>query len=313
MRYSMFAQSIHKASCLTILLLLCGFFASSCSQDDHSVHLSFKYTPGESYVYEMADDVTYETTEQDGAVTRVLHQQKQKSEIKVLEPDSVQNIYNLLVSFVVVADTFVYPDNFEGKKEKTSEELIGRVDKYTLSMRHDGEIVYAKGRNDSATEYYESAYKTRQPVFPDKEIQPGYKWKHTIYLSIPDNEPIPVVIKYKFTGFGKVDEYQCAIIEYFSQFEKSSDMTATKWNEKNQFREWSAHYKTQSEGKLYFAFRKGIVAKTVATISMETEYDIVEKDGTASKFFRKTIDEERLHLVEIKTDSVSLSNSKIFY
>ncbi|MFQ5628380.1 MAG: hypothetical protein ACE5I1_06445 [bacterium] len=186
-------------------LLLCLFALTGCESNERSVHLSFNYLPGESYVYEMADDVVYETIDCEGNITRVEHHQKQMTKINVLEPDSTDNLYNLLVGFVVVADTIIYPKDFEGEKEQKSKKLIGRLSKYTLAMRHDGEIVYVKGKNESSTEYYESAYKTRQPVFPKKPIKPGYKWKHTIYLAIPDNEPIPVVIKYKFAGYAKMN------------------------------------------------------------------------------------------------------------
>ncbi|MFQ5628379.1 MAG: hypothetical protein ACE5I1_06440 [bacterium] len=74
-----------------------------------------------------------------------------------------------------------------------------------------------------------------------------------------------------------------------------------------------AKYETKSEGKLYFAYSHGMVAKTVATIAMDTEYDIIEKDGTPSQFTRKTIDKETLNLVSVKRDSMQLSNNKIYY
>lgn len=295
------------------LLYLCILSLAGCQGEEQSIHLVFDYKPGESYAYEMYDDVIYETTSCDGEVTRVAHNQKQMTKIKVLEPDSSNYLYNLLVSFVVSADTIIYPENYSGKKEQKNKSLIGYISQYTLAMRRDGEIVHVNGKDEMATEYYESAYKTRQPVFPKKAIKPGYKWKHTIYLSIPDNEPIPVVIKYKFAGFEKVDAYDCAVIEYFSVFSKSSDLTATKWNKENQFKQWLAKYKTSSQGKLFFAYDYGIVAKTEATITMDTEYSIIEKDGTPSEFMRKTIDVERLNLVSVKRDSLHFSTNKIFY
>jgi hypothetical protein len=295
------------------ILSMSIFLLAGCQGEKRSVHLSFDYQPGESYTYEMYDDVVYETTSGDGEVTRVTHNQTQITKIKVLEPDSSNHLYNLLVSFVVTADTFIYPENYTGKKEQRSKSLIGRISKYTLAMRHDGEIVHVNGKDEMATEYYESAYKTRQPVFPKKAIKPGYKWKHTIYLSIPGNEPIPVVIKYKFAGYEKVDAYDCAVIEYFSTFTKNSDLTATKWNKKDQFKQWLAKYQTRSQGKLYFAYDYGIVAKTEATITMDTEYSIIEKDGTPSEFMRKTIDVERLKLVSVKRDSLYFSTNKIIY
>jgi hypothetical protein len=284
-----------------------------CESNERSVHLAFSYEPSEVYLYEMFDDVEYETTSSEGEVTRVTHNQKQISKINVLQPDSSEELYKLSVSFVVVEDTIIYPENYSSEKEKKRKDIIGRTSKYTLTMGRDGEIVNVVGKNASATEYYESAYKTRQPVFPKQAIKPGYKWKHTIYLTIPGNEPIPVVIKYKFTGFEKVEDYDCAVIEYFSTFKKSSDLTATKWNKENKFKQWLANYTTKSTGKLYFAYSYGIVTKTEATINMETEYDIIETDGTPTQFVRKTIDKERVNLISVKRDSTILTNYKIFY
>ena len=139
------------------MLLVCLFALVGCESNERSVQLSFDYQPGESYAYEMADDVIYETKDCEENITRVEHHQKQMTNIDVLEPDSTDHFYNLLVSFVIIADTIIYPKDFEGKKEQRSKKFVGRRSKYTLAMRHDGEIVFVKGKTESATEYDESA------------------------------------------------------------------------------------------------------------------------------------------------------------
>lgn len=294
-------------------LALCGLIAVSCRGDDHGVRLSFNYTPGEIYLYEMTDDVIYETVSCEGEVTRVSHNQKQLTRIHVQPPDSLDDVYRLRVSFVIVADTMIYPPDLPAEKRDRRRSKVGKVMEYTLAMRQNGEITRVIGKNKSSTEYYERAYTTRQPVFPDRELKPGDKWKHTIYLNIPDNEPIPVVIKYKFAGYEKVNGYQCAIIKYFSTFEKKSDLTATKWNRDKNYRRWLAHYRTQSAGKLYFAYRAGLVAETEATITIDTKYDIIEADGSSSHFTRRTTDHEIVRLKSVQRDSTMLSNRQIFY
>lgn len=291
-------------TCFRILLTL-ALLTVGCSRQEQGVFLAFDYKPGEVYTYEMVDDVRYSSTDCSGKQTIITRQQKQRSVIKVLDHNPEEKLYRLMVSFAVVADTIFYPDDFDGKKEKPIRR--DHQIEYLLAMRQDGMIVEVRGKDEQTTEYYESAYRSRQPVFPKDRLEPGYKWKHTIYLSIPENEPIPVVIKYLFAGFEKIDGRKCAVIEYHSAFQKKRDLTPTRWNEMG-YKKLLAHYTTKSHGKLYFAIEDGIVAQKIATVTINKEFDIIDQEGNPSQFTRQEIDEERMKLVSIETDSTLVSS-----
>ena len=99
----------------------------TCTDEPGKIRLSFNYQPGEMYAYEMTDDVEYQTTGCSGEITNVSRQQKQITKIQVVEKDSVESLYKLLVSFSLVSDTIMYPEDYKGEKKKASKERLGRI------------------------------------------------------------------------------------------------------------------------------------------------------------------------------------------
>jgi len=292
-----------RSSWIILILLL---LATSCRNQGEKVVLAFRYIPGETYEYQMIDEVQYDTRKYSGERLSVSRLQHQDTVIRVKSKDGAEDVFNLRIGFSVTSDTILYPDDYKLEKKQHPVGKPGRVDEFNVVMRGDGKILSVVGENQSATEHYESAYKTRQPVFPKKAIGPGFGWSHKIYLKFPNSDPVPVVIAYKFDRFEMVDMYRCAVIAYRSTFEKKRDLTETKYNDSN-YKQLDAHYTTENHGELFFAIKEGIVARKTATIRLATKLNIIEADNTDNYFERNTIDKETVFLVAIRKSDDSSS------
>ncbi len=281
-------------------------------EEGDGVLLRFNYAAGEQYIYEMRDDLHREYNAEmvrsngDASETKDgLCSKNQNQTIEMQVREAEDDLYRFQVSYKVTSDSVGPGDTCDKKyHDKYRKRIVGKKWLYALQMRSNGEVVAVEGENEEETQLYQRNYISRQPIFPDYKINPGFKWKHKINLKIPDSDPIPVVIKYKFTHYDTINSYPCAVIEYWSEFEKKTDMTGTRWN-KEKFKKYIVHNTTNSVGKLYFAIQKGVMIQTESKINQTFAWEVIRSDGLAETGSSEMTDIERVALVSAKDDDTA--------
>ncbi len=285
------------------MLLPLLFFACHNS-DQRAVEFSFRYQPGETYTYRIYDRVEIQSASSYEEPKQFEQYHVQKSQIIVLNQDS-SGIYDLKITFSVEADSLWRIEN-NRRVLKPRPEILGRKSEYRLRMRSDGEIVDIKGKSEQATFFYERAYKTSQPVFPRGKIAPGYSWKQTVSINMPRNKSFTATTHYTFTGFARLDETECAVIEFVSDLVIETDLSDTPWNRKGH-RRWDYHNVTKTTGKIYFDYQNGRMVRKQTTFHVDRRSSIIDREGNKKEEHREMVDYETIKLVCVHQDSVTLS------
>lgn len=285
--------------------LLLGCMLVSCAEE-RSVRFSFKYSPGETYLYRIYDDVETKRSsayDEKDDFTAFVHQE-QASRIKVLTIDD-DGRYHLYVDFEIEVDTLWFPEGQAPSEQQERRNAVGKRYVYYLTMREDGEIMCVEGKDNSSTFFYERAYKTSQPVFPQEALSPGYTWRQKVSVRMPGADPFTAITTYTFDRFERLRDRDCAVIRFDSSLEIETDLTKTKYNKKPMHKKWNYSNVTRSQGDIYFDYQRGILLQKESVISMERKSSIVDKEGFAREISRVTTDKERIELVSVQQDSLS--------
>lgn len=277
---------------------LCLFALLGCTRDiEEGVHLKFKYVPGMSYNYEMTDFVVDKFDDQSSDTMNVQVFQAQNIIIEAREKDK-NNVYDLNIKFLVTADSAVYPASFpEENKRKSS--MVGHKSWYKIKMSSMGKIYEVLGEDRKSTKFYEEAYKSNHPVFPDKKIIPGYKWNKNVYIDFGEDAPFCVTTKFKFLGYETMDAQNCAVISFRSRAKRQNDLTDSEYNKKG-YQKWLWSIETISHGKIYFSTAHGYLIFKERLMTFNSKSKIIDKNGAEKQTYRVKTDKETIRLTDIK-------------
>ncbi|KAA3616086.1 MAG: hypothetical protein DWQ05_10075 [Calditrichaeota bacterium] len=281
-----------------ILLLL---FLACTQNSGEGVHLEFKYEPGTSYNYEMTDVVVDKFGEQKSDTIDISIFQAQNISIEALQKNK-NNVYDLVINFEVTNDSAVYSENFPETKKRRSE-MVNHKNQYKIKMSSMGKIYDVQGEDKKSTMFYEEAYKSNAPVFPDKKIQPGYKWNKNVYIEYGDDAPFCVTTKFKFIGYETVNEEKCAVISFRSRVKRENNLTDSEYN-KNGYQKWLWSIETISKGKIYFATKHGYLIRKERLMQINSNSEIIDKDGKEKQSFRVKSDKETIQLMGVQKKEI---------
>ena len=155
---------------------------------------------------------------------------------RVIDRDEKEGTMYLLTSIEDVKST-VNGMPVDPAQNKTAEKV------FTMHIKPSGEIVDAQGLQT------EMSMQQMQLSFPNKPVDVGTRWEHTI----PANKEIkvPLLMKYEVVGFKTVDGHECAVI-------KSNVVSAPK--EKTQ-----ESLDVKADGEIVFAYTEGKIVENKVT------------------------------------------------
>ena len=67
--------------------------------------------------------------------------------------------------------------------------------------------------NPEVLAYYQKIYEQVSPNYPDRPVTPGYSWSHSVRVALPDGRITTATTRYRVRLFGRVDGYDCVVIE----------------------------------------------------------------------------------------------------
>lgn len=284
--------------CVAALILSgCGENSSSTTSP---IFFEFKQQPGDKYVYQIADEVHWELVDSAGKVFNTHHMQEQKSIMKFLSVDS-SAVREIDLSFVITSDSILSStDTTRIKKRKSP---VGQKSNLQLRMNPNGRILSVTSSNPRLTFFYDTGYRPSQPAFPEHAITRGYAWTQNFTVNVPGGEPCDVTVEYQFTDFKRLGEFDCAVITF-----KSELRYLEPFKPKEACRElpdcagvYDNH--STSAGKLYFAYREGIVVKKENVITNVSTMSIKFGEKLAKLSDSDYRDQEQITLTAIYRNS----------
>lgn len=281
------------------LMLLLFFLASwGCGdrQASKEILLEFKQQPGETYVYRIADGVEWEIENAGEPGSAFYHQQEQKSEMRIEAIDSAA-VRSLLMSFLVTKDTTLRTP--ELAKEEKRKSIVGKQFECHLRMRKNGEIIAVESDDPMLTFFFDRSYKPSQPVFPDRPVFLQYAWTQNFQIDVPRGNPTVATTEYRLSGFAKVDQFDCAVIDFKGalEFTEAVESSEAKGSEKFVVKKY--HTAMTSEGQIFFAYREGFMVKKVNLITSTASSKAFTKDNVQDQCQTIFRDRERITLTEI--------------
>ncbi|MBI3038563.1 hypothetical protein HYY75_05855 [bacterium] len=137
---------------------------------------------------------------------------------------------------------------------KTPSELPAQGQIIKVKMAKNGEILSSEGMDQQTN------FQQMQIKFPDNPVGVGDSWETTI--SPNPQLPIPLKVKYSILGFETVDGFECA---------KLQSNVSTEQGDTG-----SINLSVKADGKIWFAYKAGIMLKNevASTMLMTMENDL---------------------------------------
>jgi len=262
--------------------------ASGCDQGDKKVVLRYKYIPGLTLSYEQTFNRSVKVIEDDSVINDY------SSDYRATIIQEITDIYDDGSTALTELDTWFY--KVPSKEDTTVMEEHEFKRELKLKVRPDGKVLdieFPDKESRSSVAYIKNIYEQGMPVFPSEEITPGYNWTQTTKVMLP-NGIMEASTTYKFQSIARESGYDCAIIECDGNLvipveEEPSDSL---------MRTGIDHI--QTTGKLYFAFKEGIVVlqrerwivdgdRTKKIRGVETDYKVALEIDTEFKLVERSI------------------------
>ena len=249
---------------LTILLLL----LISCSMDNKEVSLQFRYQEGMSLTYSQDTKGTVAVYENDTII---------KSYPDHKWADVTQTVANQINdSTYKIEETVTWHFVQTNKSDTLKMDTISENRTMTLDVLTNGKIVdfTIDEKMASRYSYFKNFYEQGMPVFPEKAVTPGYTWTQTAKVVLPD-ETMDATTTYEITSIVRESGYDCAVITYQGNLliPIDEEIEGMKRNGLDQ---------VKSSGKIFFAYKEGIVVKQYENWNLNREVSQTKDDKTES-------------------------------
>lgn len=226
--------------CMIVIVLGCG-------QGDKKVVLRYGYEQGLTLNYEQSFKRSVKVIEDDSII------KDYSSDYRATIVQEITKIYDDGSAALTEIDTWFYKKP-SGEDTTIMEEHEFKR-KLKLKMRPDGKVLkveFPDKESKSSISYIKNIYEQGMPVFPTEKISPDYSWTQTTNVKLP-NGTMEASTTYRFQSVVKKNGYDCAVIEcdgnLIIPIEAEPDDSLMR----------TGVDQIQTTGKLYFAFKEGIV------------------------------------------------------
>jgi len=231
----------------TIVLLLAAVLYAGCAQGDKKIVLRYKFEPGTKCVYEQVSKRS-SSVMQDDSTTK-----KSSMTFEVNVEQFVKRILDENTAEIVEISTW----RFE-KPNKNDSSIIDTVEErreLILHVQPNGKVrnvEFSVEENYTNIQYIKNYYEQGMPVFPSGELSVGDSWTQTTKVVLP-GETMEASMNYEIASLVREAGYDCAVIEYDGNIiipiESSPQDSVQR----------SGVDRINSAGRLYFAYREGMV------------------------------------------------------
>lgn len=218
---------------ISILIILLSFMLTLSIYAQEAVLLEYKPKPGTTVKYQMNIR---------GSTVVTAMQKAQKTDLETIMKVE-QKVTGVDKNGNIEMTTTILEGTITVNNTPTPLPAVGQI--IRVKMAKDGEILESEGMD-------QGNFNQMQVRFPNKPVKVGDSWNSEIQ---PNPQlPIPLKVKYTLVGFEKVDGYDCAVLQ--------SNVTS------DQGQAGSINLNVKADGKIWFAYKEGIMVKNEVTSNM---------------------------------------------
>ena len=272
-----------RITALLVLLLVLAAAFTACNQGPKTITLRFKYVPGLKLEYEQDMKRNFRVVEADSV--------KEKGEMTFYDhvEQVVQEVRQDSSAIIREVDTWKYevPSKEDTSvMEKREQERI-----LLLTVKPNGDVLNVEfvDSEDRASESYIRHYLEQgMPVFPDGEVSPGFSWTQSAKVMMPE-ETMEASTTYEVKSLVREAGFDCAVIEFNGNLIIPREAKAEVESER------SGVDHIRATGKMYFAWKEGLVVLQRERWVVNSEMHYLTKEG-AEKSYRTEVESD----VELK-------------
>jgi len=266
-------------ACLRPLFVAVLFLASSCEQGDKKITLRYKFEPGLTLTYDQTVKRNYKVMEADSLIREAM------TTLNARVIQSIQEVNDNGTAVMDETDTWYYER--PSQKDTTRMEKIEETRNLKLTVKPDGDIVdvdFLDDESQSTRAYIKNYLEQGMPVFPPGEISVGFNWTQSAKVMMP-SQTMEASTTYEVKALVREAGFDCAVIEF------DGNLIIPIEPDPTDSVKISGVDKINTTGKLYFAYKEGLVV-------LQRERWVV--DGTRNYVTPKG--EEKHRKVAMETD-----------
>ena len=250
-------------ACLIALMVAVALFG--CIQGNKKISLRYKFEPGQKLTYEQVFKRSIQVIEGDSTV------KDYSKEISAGIIQEITEIHEDGSATMIEIDTWEYEE--PSKEDSTKMEKHEDERELTLHVQPNGRVIdikFSEEESQRSIAYIKNFYEQGMPVFPDNEVTPGYSWTQAINVMLPDGA-MEASSTYLVRSLVREGGYDCAVIECNGNLIIPIETDP----EDSTMRTGVDHI--QTTGKLYFAYKEGIVVLQRERWVIDGNRSIIEK------------------------------------
>ncbi len=237
------------------ILILAG-----CDVEKKEVRLSFKFQPNQKRQYSNEVKVSSKTYESGKIVKTGANAYRSVIKEDVI---SVADSGRARIRLTDILDIPAGKDSEFAKADPREEEWS-----LEYLMAPNGKVLELYPSDSLNTElvtFYKNYYEQALPVFPEHPVTEGYSWSQSVKLIVKNEGITRAETTYRVRALVREAGYDCAVIEY-----KGNMILPFRGKDKDGALVVKLE-KINSDGKIYFAYREGMIVRQEETYSIESE------------------------------------------
>lgn len=275
-----------RITALLVLLLVLAAAFTACNQGPKTITLRFKYAPGLKLEYEQDMKRNFRVVEADSV--------KEKGEMIYYAhvEQVVQEVRQDSSAIIREVDTWKY--EVPSKEDTSVMEKREHERILLLTVRPNGDVLNVEfiDSEDKASESYIRHYLEQgMPVFPDGEVSPGFSWTQSAKVMMPE-ETMEASTTYEVKSLVREAGFDCAVIEFDGNLIIPREAKADDESER------SGVDHIRATGKMYFAWKEGLVVLQRERWVVNSEMHYVTKEGSEKSYRTEVESDVELKLID---------------
>ncbi|SYZ74058.1 hypothetical protein TRIP_C60328 [Candidatus Zixiibacteriota bacterium] len=233
---------------------------AGCATEKKEVRLAFKFRPNQKRQYSNEVKVSSKTFES-GRVVRT-----GANSYKTNINEDVVSLADSGQARIRLTDIIEVPSRKDSELAKADP----RQEEWSLEylMAPNGKVLELYPSDSLSTElvtFYKNYYEQALPVFPQNPVSEGYSWSQSVKLIVKNEGTTRAETTYRVRALVREAGYDCAVIEYqgnlvlpFRGTDKEGALVIKL-------------ERINSDGKIYFAYREGMIVRQEETYTIESE------------------------------------------
>jgi len=257
-------------ACLSAVILAAVLALAACQQGEKTVLLRYKFAPGLQLVYNQDMKRNVLVARGDSII------EKSSTAFKVRVMQTIEEVRDENTALMREVDSWSY--TVPSREDTLKRDSVSMERTMRILMQSDGNVLDVKFDDSDdlpSQNYIKHFMEQGMPVFPPGEVSPGFSWTQTAKVLLP-NENMEASTTYEVVAFVREAGYDCALLNVDGNL-----VIPVEPNPKDSVQRFGVD-RIRTTGKMYFAFREGMVVLQRERWIIQGDYTRVKKSDTAT-------------------------------